>query len=112
MSIFGAAKMLGSGIGAGLKGAWWGGKKAWGALKWIDKNPGKAGALALGTMGAVGLAYSGPSNINRSASEAAKVAEYDGGPSSGFEWGRGAERLTFEQSTQGLVQGMHRGRHR
>lgn len=112
MSIFSAARLAGKGaLGVGKLG-FWAGKQTWGALKWVNKHPGLAGGLAVGATAGIALANSGPQNANRSPSEMATIAEMEGRPSTGFEWGQGSDRYAFEQSTQGLVQGMHRGRHR
>lgn len=80
-------------------------------LKWINKNPGKTGALALGATAAVALAGSG-GNVNRSGRQMAEVAEMEGRSSTGFEVGQGADRYAFQESTSGLVQGLHQSRHR
>lgn len=112
----GLISLLGSGLWKGGKlagkGAIGTGKAVWNNLKWINKNPGKFGGLVVGGVAAGALAMSGPADVGRSASQMAQVAEMSGRPSTGFEPGQGADRYSFEQSTQGLVQGLHQGRHR
>jgi hypothetical protein len=68
--------------------------------------------LGGGGLAMYGLARSGPQNANRSVDEMARMAEYQGNPSTGFSPGEGSTRAAFEQSTEGLVQGLHRSRHR
>ena len=101
---------IGWGIGTGLGGA---------AIRTgasILTNP-HAGIAAVGIgVGMYGLANSGRGNAGSSSKGMAAVAQSQGLPSSGFEPGMGAgrnqgDRFAFENSTQGLVQGLHRGRH-
>jgi len=73
------------------------------------------GAAGLGAYGLAQMGGSGQSGMD--ADEAAAIAHVHGGPSTGFAPGMGTnarqdQRAMFMDSTFGLTQGLHRGRHR
>ena len=74
--------------------------------KFAIKNPKTSLALAGGTVGLTALAMSGPGESSMSAEAMNTYAASLGTPSTGVVG------PMFENSTQGLVQGLHRGRHR
>jgi len=106
--------------GALIAGALHGGALHRGAaatLNMINNNPRKFGALALGAYGISKLAGTGPGQVNISTNDLGRLAEQSGVPSTGFDFGMGASssqqsNAMFMNSTSGLVQGLHRGRHR
>jgi hypothetical protein len=134
-SIVGGA-LLGAAGGIGIsklgRAAAWSGVKrtpglTWSVGKGLSQAAMRAGGFALrhptasmygalGLAGMYGLAKSGPQDANRSAKEMAQMAMYED-TSTGFGLGEGTsarqmERIAFESSTNGLVGGLHRGRHR
>ena len=73
-------------------------------------------ALAGAGIGTVAFVGSGVDNSRMSTNSMSKIAQQSGISSSGFEPGMGAsarqeERQMFMDSTFGLTQGLHRGRH-
>jgi hypothetical protein len=128
--------LLGLGAGAATTKTFWRGMKGVGKLGWgIGKravpmagrgglgvinfalrNPKTAMAMGVAGAGMYGLASSGYASSNASVGDMAAYAQQTGLPSSGFDIGMGGTRATsrtaFENSTTGLVQGLHRGRHR
>ena len=120
-SVFGVAKGLArrspqiakAGWGAGLRGAEIGA----GVANFAVKHP--YASLGIGAVGAgmYGLASSGPGGGGTTAEEMGAIASSSGVSSTGFDPGMGSSfrqnsRAMFMDSTNGLVQGMHRGRHR
>jgi len=99
-------------------GAAWSGAKAVGsagfrAANWMITNPGKTAAIGAGGLGMYALASSGARPSQLTMEQRAQAAQAMGGPSTGFGLGTGVEtRQAFMASTDGLVQGLHSGRHR
>lgn len=111
LGIIGARNLGKAGWAAskGLGGAAWAGTK--GAAKFAWKHPVIAGGTAL----AGAAILSGPPQ--RSVGGMAAISTLTGNPSTGFDPGEGTniaqpERIAFEQSAAGLVQGLHSRRHR
>ena len=108
---------LGKGVGkaaivGGAVGSWKAAKGGLGIAKFALRHPWGAAGIAGAGLGIYGLSRSGPQNANRSTTEMADMAQRMGTPSTGFDAGEGSTRAAFEESTVGLVQGLHHGRHR
>jgi len=91
---------------------------AGGMAQWAMRKPSHAIGLAgvgAGLYGASAAVGTGESGMD--AAEASAIMQQHGGPSTGFAPGMGAmkrqsDRSMFMESTFGLTQGLHRGRHR
>lgn len=99
-------------LSTGASGGFGLAKGSIGAGRWALRNPMTAVWTGAAGLGLYGLSRSGPQNANRSPAEMAQMSEMMGTPSTGFAPGEGSTRAAFEQSTEGLVQGLHHGRHR
>ena len=79
----------------------------------IARNPTTSLYMGLGGLGAAAFISSGRYTGSSSASAMGAWAQQEGGPSTGFGLGEGSrqDRMAFQNSTAGLVQGMHVGRH-
>lgn len=114
-------KMLASGSGSALG---LGGRAhragAGGALRSVEfglKHPYATTAMAMGGLGILGLASTGPGSSNLSLKQMSDVAASQNVNSTGFDPGMGSDthqaaRNMFMNSAEGLVFGLHQGRHR
>ena len=130
--IFGALKAAKSGAFMGAKvaytatpqilrgGMWYGSRSVssvLGSPRMILGLGLTAGAMSYGAD-----AFGGPQDSNMSSAARSLYAQRQGGSSTGFAPGMGAttqfsngpgrSRTLLQQSTEGLVQGLHQGRHR
>lgn len=105
-----ATKAWGSALWSGAKGT---ARAGVDTGSWILRNPGKTVAIGAGGLGMYALATSGAGPSKLTLEQRAQAAQMMGGPSTGFGLGTGIEtRQAFMASTDGLVQGLHAGRHR
>jgi hypothetical protein len=96
--------------------AWKASKKAKGLASWAWENPRTAIALGVVTAGVVGAKGQGYYSDSSTATGMGLTAVKADIPSTGFDLmsaghHRQESRMMFMGSTEGLVQGMHRGRH-
>lgn len=115
-----AAKLGFGGARMGVKGAMFGtvaaGKASLNVAQFALNNPRTAMGIGLAGAGMYGLATSGPNSTSISSAETAQLAEQGKFSSTGFSPGMGSSRnqesrAAFLNSTIGLTQGLHRGRH-
>jgi hypothetical protein len=119
----GSAKLGGRMAGSAMKAGWgaakFGGRVGTAGLKVASfalQDPRLAFGIGAVGMGAYALSSSGMSESDMSDREMEALAMRGGAPSTGFGAGEGAgirqnARAMFLDSTSGLVQGLHRGRH-
>jgi hypothetical protein len=108
--------VLAKNTGRAYRGVRAAGSLASSTLGFISEHPKAAVAIGALGLGAGGIAYSGKKDMNSPASATSAYVQALGEPSTGFDPGdaasvRQADRLAFEGSTAGLVQGLHRRRH-
>jgi hypothetical protein len=108
--------MVRGSIGAGKLGIG-AGKMAYRAGRWALRHPWGAAGLAGAGIGMAALAGSGAGASGLTEESMSAIATAHGYPSTGFAPGMGSttrqdSRAMFMDSTFGLVQGMHAGRHR
>jgi hypothetical protein len=118
----GAVAAAAEGVGAGaavhgrraMKAAKLGGwalQQANKGIGWALEHPTGALLLAGGAAGGYQLMKSGPGRANIDTDEMAYLGAQSGLSSSGFSGGEVTSHQNFMNSTHGLVQGLHRGRH-
>ena len=121
MTLWDSAKLLGkvgwAGSKVGFKGAKIGFKGLKGATAFSLRNPTMAAAIGLGAYGTYQLSKTGPGGTNYEPENLGRLAQQSDVSSTGFDPGMGASRYQesramFMDSTAGLVQGLHKGRHR
>lgn len=117
--VWGLAKNLPYGLAAktGLRVARTGLNLGVGMARFAYRHPRTALLLGGGVAGAYAAWPGGAGESGMGEAEMAAIAQRHGGPSTGFNIGRGAgrrqsDRQMFMESTFGLTQGLHQSRHR